>query len=83
MAGSSKDAVRSTIDQTRRAFIHLIFLIFISDLVEEICRWAVARLEDRRWTRVGHGLMIQKEIGEFRARIADARGLFQVIIPVL
>lgn len=54
----------------------------VRDLIEEICQWAVARLEDRRWLRIGHGLTIHKEITEFRARIVDARALFQDLAAV-
>ncbi|KAG6830997.1 hypothetical protein H0H92_013469 [Tricholoma furcatifolium] len=46
------------------------------DLVEEICLWASARLTDRRWNRIGNGIMIANEIEEFNARINEAKGLF-------
>ncbi|RDB15677.1 hypothetical protein Hypma_003935 [Hypsizygus marmoreus] len=46
------------------------------DLINEICIWSNARLKDRRWSRVGHGLTIAKEIDEFRSRITHAQKLF-------
>ncbi|KAF9456289.1 hypothetical protein BDZ94DRAFT_1315293 [Collybia nuda] len=45
-------------------------------LIDEICKWASARLEDGRWSRVGHGLTIEKEIADFKMRIVEARGVF-------
>ncbi|KAG6907799.1 hypothetical protein DXG01_007338 [Tephrocybe rancida] len=46
------------------------------DLIDEICRWANSRLCDKRWTRIGNGMMIANEIAEFNARINEAKGLF-------
>ncbi|KAG6816851.1 hypothetical protein H0H87_002337 [Tephrocybe sp. NHM501043] len=46
------------------------------DLIDEICRWANARLEDKRWTRIGNGMMISTEIAEFNMRINEAKSLF-------
>ncbi|KAF7974879.1 hypothetical protein HWV62_11143 [Athelia sp. TMB] len=45
-------------------------------LIDEICVWATARLNDGRWSSIKHGLSISKEIDEFKTRIADARALF-------
>ncbi|RDB17108.1 Vegetative incompatibility protein HET-E-1 [Hypsizygus marmoreus] len=48
------------------------------DLIDEICKWASARLTDRRWSFSGirNKLVINAEILEFRSRISDARKLF-------
>ena len=74
------------------------FRIF-STLIEEICRWATARLvqitpfcfllflnilfyaqEDGRWSRLKHGLSVEKEIDEFKSRINRARAIFMVTL---
>lgn len=34
--------------------------------------------EDRRWLRIGHGIIIHKEISEFKDRITEARQIFMV-----
>ncbi|KZP07800.1 hypothetical protein FIBSPDRAFT_803637 [Athelia psychrophila] len=46
------------------------------DLINEICTWATARLNDDRWSGITHGLAIAKEIEDFEARITSARALF-------
>ncbi|KZP18456.1 hypothetical protein FIBSPDRAFT_933419 [Athelia psychrophila] len=46
------------------------------DLINEICTWATARLNDRRWSGIKHGLTIAKEIEDFKTRISSARALF-------
>ncbi|KZP08539.1 hypothetical protein FIBSPDRAFT_261721 [Athelia psychrophila] len=46
------------------------------DLINEICTWATARLNDHRWSGITHGLTIAKEIEDFKDRIASARALF-------
>ncbi|KZP10166.1 hypothetical protein FIBSPDRAFT_1051471 [Athelia psychrophila] len=46
------------------------------DLINEICTWATARLNDHRWSGIKHGLTIAKEIEDFKTRIASARALF-------
>ncbi|KZP32119.1 hypothetical protein FIBSPDRAFT_925490 [Athelia psychrophila] len=51
-------------------------LVPYRDLINEICTWATARLDDGRWSSIVHGLAIAKEIEDFKARIATARALF-------
>ncbi|KAG6902729.1 hypothetical protein C0995_012393 [Termitomyces sp. Mi166 len=48
----------------------------LRDLIDEICRWANARLCDKRWSRIGNGMMIANEIAEFNTRINEAQMLF-------
>ncbi|KZP31458.1 hypothetical protein FIBSPDRAFT_1037451 [Athelia psychrophila] len=45
-------------------------------LINEICTWATARLNDGRWSGIKHGLAIDKEVEDFKIRIASARALF-------
>ncbi|KZP06629.1 hypothetical protein FIBSPDRAFT_939933 [Athelia psychrophila] len=51
-------------------------LVPYRDLINEICTWATARLNDDRWSSVTNGLAVPKEIEDFKARIATARALF-------
>ncbi|KZP06619.1 hypothetical protein FIBSPDRAFT_939928 [Athelia psychrophila] len=51
-------------------------LVPCRDLINEICTWATARLNDDRWSSITHGLAVPKEIEDFKARIASARALF-------
>lgn len=52
-------------------------------VISEVCAISLkkfvscGRLIDRKWSRIGHGLTVQTEIMEFRARISDTRRLFQ------
>ncbi|KAF7980316.1 hypothetical protein HWV62_39116 [Athelia sp. TMB] len=48
----------------------------IRSLIDEICNWAVTRLNDGRWSSIKHGLSISKEIDAFKTRITEARTLF-------
>ncbi|KZP08977.1 hypothetical protein FIBSPDRAFT_938703 [Athelia psychrophila] len=51
-------------------------LVPCRDLINEICTWATARLNDDRWSSIQHGLAMTGEIEDFKARIATARALF-------
>ncbi|KIM76096.1 hypothetical protein PILCRDRAFT_13006 [Piloderma croceum F 1598] len=50
--------------------------VILSALIDEICIWATARLNDGRWSSISHGLSIAQEIDEFKSRIESARALF-------
>ncbi|KAJ7686101.1 hypothetical protein B0H17DRAFT_1072702 [Mycena rosella] len=45
-------------------------------LVDEICQWAKARLEDRWWSRNTHKFTVESEIQEFQSQLDDATGRF-------
>ncbi|KAG6916017.1 hypothetical protein DXG01_008785 [Tephrocybe rancida] len=50
----------------------------IRDLIDEICKWAASRLMDRRWSVSGikNRLTVNEEITDFKARIVEARAVF-------
>ncbi|KAG6907878.1 hypothetical protein DXG01_007042 [Tephrocybe rancida] len=50
------------------------------DLINGICSWAVDRLKDKRWSLAN--FKTKKEIDEFRARMDEARKLFNVRLVI-
>ncbi|KAF9465614.1 hypothetical protein BDZ94DRAFT_327325, partial [Collybia nuda] len=49
------------------------------DLINKICLWATARLQDGRWQQFGHSLLISKEIEDFKSQLNTARNIFMMV----
>lgn len=48
-----------------------------SELINEICLWACARLDDGRWKQIVNGLRVGKEINDFNHRLTESKELFR------
>ncbi|KIM79834.1 hypothetical protein PILCRDRAFT_10013 [Piloderma croceum F 1598] len=74
--GTTVSRVKSEVQKFAKDVIQWKSLAKMRALIDEICKWATARLNDGRWSSIVHGLSINQEIEEFKSWIESARALF-------